>query len=87
MPHSVSPDVIPQEDSVLSDAPADLLPPKPEAPDTAMDEDVKLPNKSLDVKLEDLFPDDEEEDEFTSSMPASGANGKTEPNSPPMAAL
>lgn len=92
MPHSTSGELSPvpnQEDILLPDAPAndlDLESGDGESNDPG-DPSIPPPNTindaaKIDVKLEDLFnDDDEEDDEFPSSGPSSG----TIPSSPPAA--
>ena len=89
MPHSVSPESSPttaeslEEDSTLPDAPTHHLDEQNTAlrvngPESTGAEPVKA-----EVKLEDLFNDDEEDEEFPSSSPPSA---KVE-GSPPAAPL
>lgn len=83
MPHSISPPIAPtiaQEDSILTDAPLDVLD-NTEGYGSDIDSiglEAKLGTKS-EVRLEDIFNDDEDDDEFQSSAPT---NGKVE-SSPP----
>ena len=97
MPHSVSPEASPQEDSILPDAPPHAL---IEAENDESTDDLakgdslvtdatKIDHKTTEVKLEDLFnTDDEEDEEFPSSSAQSGSNlGKMDGNSPPAAPL
>lgn len=87
MPHSVSPEVSMAEDIILPDAPADPLIEEPPSspPDGLIATDgTSDAKKEFDqVKLEDLFrTDDEDDEEFPISSAPSG-NGKTEQSSPP----
>lgn len=87
MPHSVSPEVSTAEDSILPDAPADPLIEEPPSspPDGLIATDgTSDAKKEFDqVKLEDLFrTDDEDDEEFPISSAPSG-NGKPEQSSPP----
>ena len=97
MPHSVSPAFSPQEDGTLPDAPTHGLieeeddessndPMKGDSPVTDV---VKNDKKTAEVKLEDFFnTDDEEDEEFPGSSTQSGSNlGKMDGNSPPIAPL
>jgi hypothetical protein len=89
MPHSISPEVSSQEEGKMSEIPVEpttVDAQAEEVEDTPMDEE-KLPAKNNDVKLEDLFQTDDEDDEYSSSMPASSGVSKPMPSSPPMAAL
>lgn len=97
MPHSVSPEAFLQEDSILPDAPTHAL---IEAEDDESFDDLvksdspvtdvaKIDKKTTEVKLEDLFnTDDEEDEEFPSSSAQNGSDlRKMEGNSPPAAPL
>ena len=87
MPHSISPLLVPnaaQEDSTLADAPLDAL---DDNVDYGSGNDMtgtegKI-NMKTEVKLEDIFNDDEDDDEFQSS---GTPNSKVEssPPAPPM---
>ncbi len=77
MPHSISPEASPQEDSILPDAPARPL--EDGVDDASGDESstgtqtvaddpgeaVSKPN----TNLEDMFDDEDDDDEFSSSAP------------------
>lgn len=89
MPHSVSPEASAVEDRILPDAPADPLLEDPAiSPDgdsvVADTNGTSNAKAQFDqVKLEDLFmTDDEDDDEFPMSSALSG-NGKAEHISPP----
>jgi DNA primase small subunit len=85
MPHSVSPDPSPADDTSLPDAPpsedqvmedANNSPREPAAADSELDK------KTTDVRLEELFANDtDDDDEFASSPPA--ASRQTGESSPP----
>ena len=92
MPHSISPEASPaEEDSLLPDAP-----PEPLAEETDGHESENSPSrhdqnetptrvpKSAEVKLEDLFNTDDEDDEFPTSSAPDGT-AKVEGSSPPAA--
>ena len=89
MPHYVSSEVSSQEDEILPDAPAHLLVDKGENGSNEgglLSEDhSKRDKKAAEIKLEELFhTDDEEDEEFpTSSAPS----GKVESSSPPLAPM
>jgi len=87
MPHSLSPEAAAVEDSILPDAPADPLIEEPASSpphgDAAMN-GISDAKKQLDqIKLEDLFrTDDEDDEEFPMSSAPSG-NEKADHSSPP----
>jgi len=83
MPHSTSEELSPapnQEDSLMPDAPANGIDIENEDAESSDPSDPYVPPTSTisdaaktDVKLEDLFNDDDEDDEeFPSSGPSSG---------------
>ena len=83
MPHSISPSIAPsaaQEDSILADAPLYGLDGTEGngCRNDRLDADAKDDMKAH-VKLEDMFNDDEEDDEFQSSA---STVGKVESSSP-----
>ena len=91
MPHSVSPEASPVEDSILPDAPAHALVEAAEsgsanddtgAGDTNANTGEKAPDE---VKLEELFFTDDEDDEEFPMSSAPTAHGKIEHSSPPAA--
>ncbi len=77
MPHSTSPELSLQEDSVLPDAPArpleDGLDNTSEEESSAgtqtINDSVTGPASKANANLEDMFDDDDEDDEFSSSAP------------------
>ena len=86
MPHSTSPEAAEVEDSILPDAPAHPLidPASSPSDGEAAVNGTSDTKKQLDqIKLEDLFrTDDEDDEEFPMSSAPSG-NGKAEISSPP----
>ena len=87
MPHSVSPESKPRaEPSLNQEQPSsDGLPEASQGDPDAMDvsENEPLPSKpQADVKLEDLFPSDDDDDEFPSSAPTGSLSTKPASSSP-----
>jgi hypothetical protein len=93
MPHSVSPPPQTVENGDLPDAPS---PAGGEGESIATDKDMMdgskavankdESKKNIEIKLEELFPDDED-DEFSSSAPTSSNVPAKEHSSPPMEPL
>ena len=93
MPHSVSPEASPVEDSILPDAPPQALVEEadtgPASHDTGFGDMNGYAGEkaSSEVKLEDLFLSDDEDDEEFPMFSAPSAHGKVEHGSPPAAPL
>ena len=98
MPHSISPHSSPsseQNDNLLPDAPMALAGPSKDTDEVASSsgssdetmqstEEIKNTSK-MDIKLEDLFNDDDEEDEeFPSSIPATNKELESSPPAAPL---
>ena len=94
MPHSTSKELSPvanQEDAHLPDAPAVNLNVKNDGGGSSdsgdalmLPDDATKDSSKMDVKLEDLFNDDDEEDE---EFPSSGPPSENMPSSPPAAPM
>jgi hypothetical protein len=71
MPHSVTPESTPAEESSATPSQADAVKPEPETQDVAM-EDAPAPAaaEKPKVSLEELFDDEDSDGEFASSAPA-----------------
>ena len=88
MPHSTAADLVTpssplEEDSELPDAPPHVLGVQEERGDDQKELEIEGPTQEelkTDIKLEDLFNDDEEDDE---EFPSSGATVGMVENSPP----
>ena len=94
MPHSVSPEAPPVEDSILPDAPANPLV-EDAGSENGGDDSAEIvtdvparPQKSnVTLKPEDLFmTDDEDDEEFPMSSAPSG-EGKVDGSSPPAVSM
>ncbi|MCJ1322880.1 hypothetical protein MMC15_008230 [Xylographa vitiligo] len=94
MPHSVSPDAPPVEDSILSDAPANPLVDEASSEngsddfaEIATNAPPRAQKSNVTLKPEDLFmTDDEDDEEFPMSSAPSG-EGKVDGNSPPAVSI
>ena len=94
MPHSVSPDALPVEDSILSDAPANPLVDEASSEngsddfaEIATNAPPRAQKSNVTLKPEDLFmTDDEDDEEFPMSSAPSG-EGKVDGNSPPVVSM
>ncbi len=97
MPHSVSPEASPSaEDTILPDAPTEPHLVQDEDLNDSSEDDTTEPNNTAavdavkpsqneDVKLEDLFNDDDEDDEeFPSSSGTDGKMASSPPQVQPM---
>lgn len=71
MPHSISPESTPADETSQPTSQADNIKPEPETQDVAM-EDAPAPAAAdkAKVNLEELFDDADSDDEFNSSAPA-----------------
>ena len=87
MPHSVSPNASQGDDKAMQDAPegGNHDPTSGDEMDVSADNDKTT--KDTEVRLEELFQTDDEDDEFSSSYKPQNANSKVEPSSPPQAEL
>ena len=81
MPHSVSPEPTGQEDSLLPDAPLHGLDDEEVDDSNESSSDTKntskTHNQTADIKLEELFGSDEEDEEFPSSSAHSAESAGT----------
>jgi len=70
MPHSISPESTPADETPQSASQVDNIKPEPETEDVAM-EDAPAPAAAdkAKVNLEELFDDEDSDDEFKSSAP------------------
>ena len=80
MPHSVSPEAMEEDDVNLPDASQEL---GEDGMDTS-NGDTVASSKGPDIRLEELFQTDDEEDEFTSSPPIQSGAAAVENSSPPL---
>ncbi|EON67919.1 hypothetical protein W97_07416 [Coniosporium apollinis CBS 100218] len=86
MPHSTSPELSLQEDSILPDAPArpleDGLDNTSEEESSAgtqtMDDSITDPASKANANLEDMFEDDDEDDDFSSSAPQASSEAASQ---------
>jgi len=73
MPHSISPESTPADETAQSASQVDNIKPEPETQDVAM-EDAPAPAPAAAdkarVNLEELFDEEDSDDEFKSSVPA-----------------
>ena len=71
MPHSVTPESTPADESSGTIAVVDAIKSEPETQDVAMDDAPSLTvAEKPKVNLEELFDDEDSDEEFTSSAPA-----------------
>ncbi|KAF1838397.1 prim-pol domain-containing protein [Decorospora gaudefroyi] len=70
MPHSVTPESTPTDDSSRTVSQVDTVKPDPETQDVAMEDALTPPETDKPkVKLEDIFDDEDSDEEFPSSAP------------------
>jgi DNA primase small subunit len=71
MPHSVTPESTPAEESSAAVSQADAVKSEPETQDVAMeDAPIAAAAEKTKVNLEELFDDEDSDEEFPSSAPA-----------------
>ena len=83
MPHSVSSEAMADDGMTLPDAPEESAARSDDQMDTSNDA-TTASNNGADVKLDDLFQSDDEDDEFASSPPVRDGVDGGETSSPPL---